>query len=291
MNPKKGISAGTGSVIGAGIGAATGLISMLGQRKREKRAVENQKTLMDWQMKNQQRLNQQGADLQYDMWKKTNYPAQMEMLKEAGLNPGLLYGMSGGGGTTAGSQSGGSASGGQAPAPQPMELGTALAAAQTAEQLKLMKAQRRNLEEDVRTKEIDNKTKEMYGADADRVEASNRYSKAVQEGQFLYDALQGTNKERAVDTNFLKQLDNKQAVLDVERRIAQETENDTKMKVAYELLNAKFDVEVKKAGINLTREQERKLWHDIWQGWTNAGLKGLDTIIKGRLGDIGKGGK
>ena len=36
------------------------------------------------------------------MWKDTNYSAQMEELKKAGLNPGLLYGMSGGGATTIG---------------------------------------------------------------------------------------------------------------------------------------------------------------------------------------------
>ena len=34
------------------------------------------------------------------MWKATSYPAQMAMLKEAGLNPALIYGSSGPGGMT-----------------------------------------------------------------------------------------------------------------------------------------------------------------------------------------------
>jgi hypothetical protein len=71
-----------------------------------------QKEYMGIQHKNQKDLNQQAKDLALQQWKDTNYPAQMAMLKEAGLNPGLLYGMSGGGGTTANTGSGGSASGG-----------------------------------------------------------------------------------------------------------------------------------------------------------------------------------
>ena len=67
----------------------------------------------DWnakrQYERQRQLNQQGADLQMDMWNKTNYGAQLEHMKDAGLNPALMYGMGGGGGATTGSQGGGSA--------------------------------------------------------------------------------------------------------------------------------------------------------------------------------------
>ena len=44
-----------------------------------------------------------------DMWNKTNYGAQIQHMKNAGLNPALMYGSAGQGGTT-GSQGGGSAS-------------------------------------------------------------------------------------------------------------------------------------------------------------------------------------
>ena len=37
-----------------------------------------------------------------DLWNKTNYGAQMERLKSAGLNPGLIYGMGGAGGQLGG---------------------------------------------------------------------------------------------------------------------------------------------------------------------------------------------
>ena len=62
------------------------------------------------QFENQQALNQQGHDLQFDMWNKTNYGAQMKHLKDAGLNPSLMYQQGGQGGQT-GSQTGGNAGG------------------------------------------------------------------------------------------------------------------------------------------------------------------------------------
>jgi len=119
------------SLISAGASTGGGLLGMIGAKKREQRQKENQKELMDYQTQNQMRLNQQGHQLQMDMWKATSYPAQVKMMQEAGLNPGLLYGQSGGGGTTAGSQSGGAASGGQAQQGNPLELGAALNAAAT----------------------------------------------------------------------------------------------------------------------------------------------------------------
>lgn len=123
-----------------GIGIGTGLIGMIGQNRRERRAMENQEALMGIQQRNQMALNRQGSDLQYEMWKKTNYPAQIEMMKQAGLNPGLMYGSAGQGGTT-GSQSGGSAQSGNAPSPQPMDIQSALNVAMSKAQIEVAKSQ------------------------------------------------------------------------------------------------------------------------------------------------------
>lgn len=89
------------------------LISLPIQEQRINNANRQQEKLMDLQLKNQQILNNQGSALQYEMWQKTNYPAQVKMLKEAGLNPSLLYSKGGPGGVT-GSQGGGSAASGSA---------------------------------------------------------------------------------------------------------------------------------------------------------------------------------
>lgn len=65
------------------------------------------------QLKQQGKLGEQQLNLdlrkmdaqrqqQMRMWQDTNYSAQMEQMKKAGLSPGLMYGLGGGGGTTTG---------------------------------------------------------------------------------------------------------------------------------------------------------------------------------------------
>lgn len=85
-----------GATLGIGLGKAVGdnVMDLAFARPRQKIQLEGQKKA----------LEQQNA-AQLDMWNKTNYEAQMKHLNAAGLNPGLLYGMSGGGATTTGSAS------------------------------------------------------------------------------------------------------------------------------------------------------------------------------------------
>ena len=92
------------------------------QSRRTKRQNEQEEKLMGMALGNQKDLNIQGHQLQYEMWKKTNYPGQLKMMKEAGLNPGLMYGQGGGGGTTTGSQSGGSAPQGRSAQEQQVKM-------------------------------------------------------------------------------------------------------------------------------------------------------------------------
>jgi hypothetical protein len=117
----------------AAIGAAGGLLGMIGQGNRAKKAHNRNKELMGMQLRNQQALNRQGQELQMKTWRDTGYSAQMEMMKEAGLNPALMYGMSGGGGQTTGSQGGGSASGNSSHAP--MDIGASVQASLAAAQV------------------------------------------------------------------------------------------------------------------------------------------------------------
>jgi len=117
------------------LGIATAIGSQVSNHGAERRNYRNERNLMGLQQQNQMGLNQQGHDLQMDMWNKTNYGAQMEHIKNAGLNPALMYGMSGGGGTTAGSQGGGSASKGSSQQGRQMDMSNLLVGAQ-AEKLK-----------------------------------------------------------------------------------------------------------------------------------------------------------
>ncbi len=105
------------------------VLGMIGGHQSERRNNRNNRSLMNLQKENQKELNQQGHDLQFEMWNKTNYGAQKRHMLEAGLNPALMYGSAGASGTT-GSQSGGSASMGSSSQGKVMDLSNALIGAQ-----------------------------------------------------------------------------------------------------------------------------------------------------------------
>lgn len=65
--------------------------------------------------------------------------------------------------------------------------------------------------------------------------------------------------------------------------LAEETIEDKKILLATEILNKEIEIRLKKSQKEYTDEQKAKLWHDIWQGWTNAGFNGLGKIINGVL--------
>ena len=98
------------------------------QRKLQALQLEGNKQMMDWQQQKEM-----------EMWRSTSYGAQKEQMEKAGLNPALMYGMSGGGGTTTGGGSG-QVSGGNAPVGGgEIMMGLQLATQQA--QIKLMEAQ------------------------------------------------------------------------------------------------------------------------------------------------------
>jgi hypothetical protein len=102
---------------------------MIGGHSQERRNYRNNRKMMELQYQNQRGLNQQGHDLQMDMWNKTNAAAQVQHYKDAGLNPALMYGTSGATGTT-GSQGGGNANMGSSQQGRVMDLSNALIGAQ-----------------------------------------------------------------------------------------------------------------------------------------------------------------
>jgi len=70
------------------------------QSANDGRQVNQQRELTHIQSQAQKDLTDYNQEKAYQMWLKTNYPAQVEQLKKAGLNPGMLYGMGGAGGAT-----------------------------------------------------------------------------------------------------------------------------------------------------------------------------------------------
>ena len=150
--------------------ATTQLLGMIGGHQQERRNYRNNQNLMGLQNKYQRGLNQQGHDLQMDMWNKTNYGAQVGHMKDAGLNPALMYKGAGAGGTT-GSQGGGSASMGSSQQGKIMDLSNALVGAQIGK----LKAETDNLNQGTKNKggEFDNIIKTGNLIDAQELKTIN----------------------------------------------------------------------------------------------------------------------
>lgn len=123
--------------IAQGIGAGLG---MLNQGAQDKRYLRNAEKLQDLQIKGGKEMADYNKANQLDIWNKTNYEAQKEHIKGAGLNAALMYGQGGAGGATTGSgggamPSGGTPQGGDAGAMGLMQM------SQMAAQTKLLNAQ------------------------------------------------------------------------------------------------------------------------------------------------------
>lgn len=288
--------------INLGGAVATGL-SMLGQKKREERALKNQEYLMGIQLGNQQTLNseayqrqrllnEQARNLQMQTWKETNFPAQMKMLREAGLNPALLYGTSGGGGgSTAGSSGGsspsGGAAGGSAPAPQPMDLQNML----LGSQIKLFKAQASKTEaeasviKETGTEEAKSRISKLIA------ETENEYAKKdLAKIQTDLARIDTANRQYIIDAevnNILEQTTN----LKLNNRITQEATDAIIEELEQTALLRTVQVESEQAKVNLTEAQIKQIAESIKAKWSEIAiqwrqLRQKDTELAQRLMEI-----
>ena len=264
---------------------------MIGQKGRERRQMGYQKELMEHQYMNQERLNKQGHDLQMKMWRDTNYPAQMAMLKEAGLNPGLLYGQSGGGGTTAGSQGGGSAASGSAPnVPSKfMDLGVQLQAAELASRIDLAKSQaKKNEAEADKIAGVDTKEAETRIADLtqgiENKKAQYRLAEAQTEAVKLDNWITDKSKEDRVDEI---KYTAKRALYDMGIARSEDTINastiDDRIKmVGATAIGAVLNNSAIRKGIELDTAKIREISEGITQRWTEISQKGYGLSQKDR---------
>lgn len=260
-----------GGMIG---GLAGGALGMIGQGERARKQHERQKELMGIQFGNQQKLNEQGQALQMKTWQQTGYGAQMKMMKEAGLNPGLMYGMSGGGGQSTGSQGGGSAQSGNAAAP--MDIGASVQAG-----LMLAQAKKLNAETD----EIKERTKTESGKD-DNIKAEFSADERKQYG-YMIGQIQNITYDN-LESQSTKAYNEGLKVLR-EKNLLDETFKTQKAMLEKDLILKGLEVALKNENIKKTKEEIDVLANSVYQRWTEIGIKGVDTILKGVLGGGGVG--
>ena len=277
-----------GSTFGIGLGqaagaAAGGIFGLIGQRARMRRQHANQKELMEQQYLNQRQLNLQGHQLQMDMWNKTNYPAQMAMLKEAGLNPALLYGMSGGGGTTTGSQGGGAAAGGHAGM---LDIGSALSASKLAAEIDLLKSQ-----SDKTKKEgdfVDSQTEETKVNISNIIETTNntKLRNTLPGVETDIKKIERSYTTEQVETN-LREQESRIKNLDMNTGVTEGMKEALINKAQAEAAGAWLTNKLTEEKVNLTREQQHQIqnsvkqeWQKVAQGWKKLSIEERNTKIK-----------
>lgn len=128
--------------------------------------LKTAKGLQQLEITGQKEMTDYNMAKQLQMWKDTNYPAQMEMLKQAGLNPGLIYGMGGGGGATTG-QAAGNVTGQQAHEPQAAKGGEGMGL--MIGQMGLLEAQKENIKANTEKTKVE--TAKTAGVDTEKVKA------------------------------------------------------------------------------------------------------------------------
>lgn len=136
--------------IGGAVAGVAQNVFGIGEKRQDRRQIEQQEKLTAMQVGANKDLADYNKDITMDIWNKTNTPQQVQKLKEAGLNPALMYKGSGGGGATV-SGTAGSAGGGQASSSaSAMQANSGMA--MTLANLGLIKAQTENIKADTAKK-------------------------------------------------------------------------------------------------------------------------------------------
>lgn len=159
-NEEMPIDPATGIALGMQAAGAVGQVFGVGN----KRQVRQQARLNAEQVKSQKEMADYSFMKQMEMWNNTNYGAQVEHMKKAGLNPALLYGKGGGGGVTTGSGASTGVGGASAEGPSQAMSGMGQLGMMPA-QVELIKAQTENVKADTANKAgVEPKLKEAQAA-------------------------------------------------------------------------------------------------------------------------------
>lgn len=145
-----------GGVIGTGMG-------LLLEKHNDERQIRQQGKLTQQQLAAQKEMGEFNYRQQMKLWEATGYGAQIDQMRRAGVNPGLIYGMKGGGGQTAAAQPG------NVGAPEaPKGGGEAITGAGMGIQMALLQAQIQNIQ--AQTKKTEVETTKTAGVDTTEAE-------------------------------------------------------------------------------------------------------------------------
>ena len=254
---------------------------LMGNHRRKKQ-LEQQQKLTDMQVAANKNLADYGMGISKEMFEATGYGAQRRQMEEAGLNPALMYGHAGAGGSTqsagAGSAGAGQASTGSEYAGKANAMGIEMMRAQSEIDVNMSIAEKNRAEAEATA----GYKKDQAIAETKSIEEITKNTQVQRQGIKLqndYDKIRNYIAESSFDYNIetLKWMAGKareeyQIILN-NKEISDETKN--LVIESYKLNNKNICVEIlnKKAGIELSEAQAEKAYNDIAQGWVDLRIK------------------
>lgn len=242
------------------------------------------------QLEQQKKLNQQQYDMNMKMWEETNYAAQMEQIKKAGLNPAMIYAGGGDGGSTGNIGTSQASDEAEQSKAQSAKQGIGIESA-------MMQAQIENLEANTRKTNVE--ADRSAGIETEEIQASiNNLLQETNNKQLQAKGLEIDNEYKLIESKILRDTSNAQieSIVNAVEKQKEEirrliNENDITEETKNEIIkNAELQNEMIASNIlnnsvdnMLSQQQAMKLIADI-----KRDLKSLELTESGQTIDIFK---
>lgn len=267
--------------------AIGGGMGMLLGKWNDKRQIKQQTKLQDLQIKGSKELTDYDYSKQLQMWKDTNYKAQVDELEKAGLNPALLYGMSGGGGATVGTGgaqvSGANAQQNPGEAQAGMAMGMQLG--MNAAQQELIKAQTENIKATTEklkgpdTAKVETEIGKILQdtKNAEAIEAGIKLENKLKQLQVNYESAVSQDKIEIIREEYRKISGEASSAL-IKANIDEATRATVEKQIEANYISTgiqqmlmRAETDLKRANIALTKAQITQIAHSIAQKWQEVG--------------------
>jgi hypothetical protein len=274
---------------------------------RSKRQLDQQKKLTDIQVDANKALANYGMGLQKELFHATGYEAQREQMERAGLNPALMYGHAGAGGTT-GTPATGSAGMGQASSETERKMAS-IQAEGMALQNRLLNSQVRNIDADTeqklataeKTKGVDT---DLARANIEDITQGIENKKVQRQGMLLqnnFDELRNALQQGSFNDNLkLIEYEAKRAEanvkmiyeqihgMDIDNRLKLQNFDKLSEKIRLENEQILADIFVKSSQGKLNQEQADAIVKELGMKMMQIGINMDNVSVSKQFNDIYK---